>query len=82
DTFHPTTSTRNFFSLLDSVGIPSVQLKIYEDLKHISPCIDLIVPTRRLCAHLLDDIRECCENGRPVMMNEGEEELIHDGYNR
>ncbi|CAG8598665.1 14097_t:CDS:2, partial [Dentiscutata heterogama] len=87
DSFHPPTSTRNFFSLLDSVGIPSVQLKIYEDLKHISPCIDLIVPTKRLCVLLLEDIRECCQNVSPVMMGgslserqaEGEEE---DNYNR
>ncbi|KAF0381910.1 alpha/beta-hydrolase [Gigaspora margarita] len=78
DTFHPPISTRNFYSLLDSVGIPILQLKLYADLKHISPCIDLIVPTKRLCEFLLEDIRECCQK-----VGTGQIEVEeNDNYNR
>ncbi|RHZ88596.1 hypothetical protein Glove_22g7 [Diversispora epigaea] len=70
DTFNPPVSTKNFFHLLDSVGVPSVQLKIYEDIKYISPCKDLIIPNKRLCILLSDDIKECCQNNNnPIIMN-------------
>ncbi|CAG8589348.1 15564_t:CDS:10, partial [Acaulospora morrowiae] len=69
DTFNPSSSAQNFFYLLDSAGI-SVQLKIYKDIKHISPRIDLIVPTKKLCVLLLEDIKECCQG------EQGEEQVI------
>lgn len=72
DSFNPPTSTRNFFDLLVAIGIPSVQLKIYENQKHISPRIDLIVPTKRLCVLLLEDIKECCMGQGGVVMMGGE----------
>ncbi|RIA95424.1 Alpha/Beta hydrolase protein [Glomus cerebriforme] len=67
DTFNPVTTTHNFCSLLESAGIPSVKLNIYDHIKHISPKIDLIVPTRPLCINLLKDIKECCK-GQGVMI--------------
>ncbi|CAG8477526.1 6061_t:CDS:2 [Acaulospora colombiana] len=60
DTFNPSITARNFYYLLNSMGV-SVQFKIYKDIKHISPRIDLIAPSKKLCTLLLDDIRECCQ---------------------
>jgi len=60
DTFNPVMTTHNFYSLLSSVGIPSVKLNIYDHVKHIDPKIDLIVPTRTLCVKILKDVKECC----------------------
>ncbi|RIB05778.1 Alpha/Beta hydrolase protein [Gigaspora rosea] len=65
--------------------LPRKVFLIHGNLKHISPCIDLIVPTKRLCEFLLEDIRECCQTVRPNMMgenlNEGQIEE-NDNYNR
>ncbi|CAB4478071.1 uncharacterized protein OCT59_007300 [Rhizophagus irregularis] len=68
DTFNPVTTTHNFYSLLNSAGIPSVKLNIYDHVKHISPKIDLIVPTRPLCVKILKDIKECCKGHGGVVV--------------
>ncbi|CAH1759054.1 8882_t:CDS:10 [Entrophospora sp. SA101] len=73
DKFTPTTSTKNFFQLLDSIGMGTsfVQLKIYKDLKYVSPLTDLIVPTKRLCVLLLEDVKECCKGNLGMVMMGG-----------
>ncbi|CAG8464509.1 1868_t:CDS:2, partial [Ambispora gerdemannii] len=85
DSFNPPTSTRNFYDLLVAAGIPSVQLKIYENQNHISPRIDLIVPTKRLCVLLLEDIKDCCLGQAGIVMmggklREKKEESDHEEY--
>ncbi|CAG8530031.1 4350_t:CDS:2 [Diversispora eburnea] len=71
DTINPPVSTQNFFYLLESVGISSVQLKIYENTKYINPLKDLIIPNKKLCKLLSEDIKECCQNNNNlVIMNE------------
>ncbi|CAG8508337.1 13618_t:CDS:10 [Ambispora leptoticha] len=85
DSFNPPTSTRNFYDLLVAAGIPSVQLKIYENQNHISPRIDLIVPTKRLCVLLLEDIKECCLGHAGIVMmggklREKKEESDHEEF--
>ncbi|CAI2177440.1 8108_t:CDS:2 [Funneliformis geosporum] len=91
DTFSPAITARNFYFLLDSAGIPSVQLKIYNNIKHISPKIDLIVPTKSLCVKLLEDVKECCKGQGEVVIvggklkekrDESEEEIIEDNVKR
>jgi len=71
DAFNPPVATRTFFDLLVSSGVPSVQLKLYENERHISPRIDLIVPTKRLCAILIEDIAECCKAATGAVMMRG-----------
>src|SRR5690349_10579838 len=71
DAFNLPVATRTFFDLLVSAGVPSVQLKLYENDRHISPRIDLIVPTKRLCAILIEDIAECCKAATGAVMMRG-----------
>ncbi|KAG9293113.1 hypothetical protein G9A89_016475 [Geosiphon pyriformis] len=68
DHFNPPTSAQNFFELLVKAGIPTVKVKIYADHSHISPKIDLIVPTKRICVLLLEDVKEVCKGSAGVVM--------------
>ncbi|KAF9094979.1 hypothetical protein BGX27_001332 [Mortierella sp. AM989] len=62
DRLIPAHSSETLFGVLCNAEIPNIKYKIYSGQGHLDPAIDLILPSNRLTAALLNDIDDAVRN--------------------